>query len=69
SSTMVKMVVRTVALLSIGSTLLVCLCWLQTVAYYSSPFLSATSTKRNSLEESYPSLLLSFIRGFFNRLL
>jgi len=41
------MVVRTVALSSIGSTLLVCLSCLQTTAYYSSPFLSATSTKRN----------------------
>src|SRR5712692_5858035 len=46
SSTMVKMVVRTVALSSIGSTLLVCLCCLQTKAYYSSHFLSPTSTKR-----------------------
>src|SRR2546425_12447375 len=46
SSTMVKMVVRTMALSSIGSTLLVCLCCLQTTAYYSSHFLSATSTKR-----------------------
>src|SRR5713101_7461255 len=49
SSTMVKMVVRTVALSSIGSTLLVCLCCLQTKAYYSSHFLSATSTKRMSV--------------------
>src|SRR6266536_1694285 len=49
SSTMVKMVVRTVALSSIGSTLLVCLSCLQTTAYYSSPFLSATSTKRYCL--------------------
>src|SRR5207249_5707138 len=46
SSTMLKMVVRTIALSSIGSTLLVCLCCLQTTAYYSSHFLSATSTKR-----------------------
>src|SRR6266851_9999590 len=47
SSTMVKMVVRTVALSSIGSALLVCLCCLQTVAYYSSHSLSAISTKRS----------------------
>src|SRR5260370_26950190 len=46
SSTMVKMVVRTVALSSIGSALLVCLSCLQTVAYYSSHSLSAISTKR-----------------------
>src|SRR5439155_25772821 len=46
SSTMVKMVVRTVALSSICSTLLVCLCWLQTEVYYRSHSLSATSTKR-----------------------
>src|SRR2546425_2282015 len=46
SSTMVKMVVRTVALSSIGSTLLVCLYWLQTEVYYRSHFLSPTSTKR-----------------------
>src|SRR5690348_11510026 len=45
SSTMVKMMVRTVALSSIGSTLLVCVS-LQTVAYYSSLFLSLISTKR-----------------------
>src|SRR5438128_690777 len=46
SSTMVKMVVRTVALSSICSALLVCLYCLQTEAYYSSHSLSATSTKR-----------------------
>src|SRR6266699_4945947 len=46
SSTMVKMVVRTMALSSIGSTLLVCLCWLQTKVYYRSHFLSPTRTKR-----------------------
>src|SRR5213080_1892464 len=50
SSTMVKMVVRTVALSSIGSTLLVCLYWLQTKVYYRSPFLSPTSTKRRYLQ-------------------
>src|SRR6266581_341564 len=49
SSTMVKIVVRTVALSSIGSALLVCLCCLQTVAYYSSHSLSAISTKRQCL--------------------
>src|SRR5258708_20243167 len=54
SSTMVKMVVRTVALSSIGSALLVCLCWLQTVAYYSSHSLSAISTKRNYLSFPIP---------------
>src|SRR5713226_8069052 len=53
SSTMVKMVVRTVALSSIGSTLLVCLCCLQTKAYYSSHFLSPTSTKRIDKEEAH----------------
>src|SRR6266487_4789877 len=57
SSTMVKMVVRTVALSSIGSTLLVCLSCLQTTAYYSSPFLSATSTKRNWIYHQAASLL------------
>src|SRR5437764_1679601 len=46
SSTMVKMVVRTVALSSICSTLLVCLSCLQTEVYYRSLSLSATSTKR-----------------------
>src|SRR5713226_295415 len=46
SSTMVKMVVRTMALSSISSTLLVCLRCLQTKAYYGSHFLSATRTKR-----------------------
>src|SRR6266568_1524914 len=46
SSTMVKMVVRTLALSSICSTLLVCLCWLQTEVYYRSHSLSAASTKR-----------------------
>src|SRR2546426_12336992 len=51
SSTMLKMVVRTMALSSIGSTLLVCLCCLQTTAYYSSHFLSATRTKRNLFVE------------------
>src|SRR5947209_6377502 len=51
SSTMVKRVVRTVALSSIGSTLLVCLSCLQTVAYYSSLSLSLISTKRRSLND------------------
>src|SRR5437763_9309032 len=46
SSTMVKMVVRTMALSSMSSTLLVCLRCLQTKAYYGSHFLSATRTKR-----------------------
>src|SRR5205807_1278359 len=46
SSTMVKMVVRTVALSSICSALLVCLYSLQTEAYYSSHSLSPTRTKR-----------------------
>src|SRR2546421_7732050 len=49
SSTMVNMVVRTVARSRIGSTLLVCLYCLQTQAYYRSHFLSATSTKRSYL--------------------
>src|SRR6266852_4984161 len=49
SSTMVKMVVRTVALSSICSTLLVCLSCLQTEVYYRSHSLSATSTKRMSI--------------------
>src|SRR5512142_3058021 len=49
SSTMVKMVVRTVALSSIDSTLLVCLCSLQTEVYYRSPSLSVTRTKRMSI--------------------
>src|SRR5258708_26976029 len=58
SSTMVKMVVRTVALSSIGSALLVCLCWLQTVAYYRSHSLSAISTKRLCVRVWEPSLPL-----------
>src|SRR6266487_113173 len=49
SSTMVKMVVRTVALSSICSALLVCLSCLQTEVYYRSHSLSATSTKRKCL--------------------
>src|SRR5713226_753950 len=63
SSTMVKMVVRTVALSSIGSTLLVCLCCLQTKAYYSSHFLSPTSTKRICMfcSERGPALIQSEI--------
>src|SRR5439155_18588323 len=56
SSTMVKMVVRTVALSSICRTLLVCLCWLQTKVYYRSHSLSVTRTKRISIQEGANSL-------------
>src|SRR5213082_115677 len=60
SSTMVKMVVRTVALSSICRTLLVCLCWLQTKVYYRSHSLSVTRTKRKcSLVVNIHSTLLT----------